>query len=67
MEKKIEDGGSVFPPRLWLEDRPVGHVAGLTKREWFAAMALQGILSNSNAVNKFTKAVDCTCEVTKDR
>jgi len=44
---EINDGGPAFPTdgesqvsaRLW-------HFSGLTKREWYAGMALQGMLSD---------------------
>lgn len=40
---EINDGGPAFPH--W--DGPTGKViSGLSKREWFAGMALQGYLSN---------------------
>lgn len=58
--KKIDDGGPVFPcketmlgvpsdapesVKLWLREFKIPK-AGLTKREYFAGLAMQGILSN---------------------
>jgi hypothetical protein len=35
-----------FPFCVWVGDVHTGHNGGLTKREWFAGMALQGMLAN---------------------
>ena len=41
---EIDSGGTIFPTKYGTGD--VGfHSLGLTKREWFAAMALQGLIS----------------------
>ena len=46
---EIDDGGPAFPH--W--DGPGGKcISGVTKREYFAAMALQGILHKSDYVAK---------------
>lgn len=39
MTDKIKDGGSAYP-------RPFGFESGMSIRDWFAGMALQGICSN---------------------
>ena len=54
---EIDSGGTVFPTKYGTGD--VGfHSLGLTKREYFAAMALQGILANSSVdVKKFNAVV----------
>jgi hypothetical protein len=46
---------SVFPfiELNEITGKPFDQQFGLTKREHFAAMAMQGILSNSNQVEKF--------------
>lgn len=36
-----------FPTDYWMDENQTGTVPGLTKREYFAAMALQGLLANS--------------------
>lgn len=47
-EREIDDSGSAFPivDHISAEDRSVDY--GLTKREWFAGKALQGMLASSN-------------------
>lgn len=42
-EKKISDGGPAFPVKKWREE---GHYEGLSIRDWFAGMALQGMVAN---------------------
>lgn len=49
MTDKINDGGPVFPSGDFQNMEPLN---GLTKREWFAGMALQGMLADSNDVPK---------------
>lgn len=55
MSEKINDGGPAFPvterQELWMEKW-----GGLTKREWFAGMALQGIMGNSVLQGAFATA-----------
>ena len=41
MTDKINDGGAAFP----YSDSQVGFQKGVTKREYFAGIALQGLLS----------------------
>lgn len=41
---KIEDGGSAFPVTVPLEFQFVN--GGMSLRDWFAGMALQGLLAN---------------------
>ena len=41
MADKINDGGPAFPP---MHD-PQTHVSGMSLRDWFAGMALQGMLA----------------------
>ena len=43
------DGGPAFP-----HGRPYDTAHGLTKREYFAAKALQGLLANPNHDGKFS-------------
>ena len=42
-EKQIDDGGPAFP------SHPDSAYAGMTLRDWFAGMALQGLLTNNYA------------------
>lgn len=37
---------AAFPTDLYSGGQPVAHMRGLSKRELFAAMAMQGLLSN---------------------
>jgi hypothetical protein len=39
---------NVFPENMYSNEVLFGQVAGSSKRELFAAMAMQGLLSNSN-------------------
>jgi hypothetical protein len=39
---------NVFPENMYDNEVLYGQAAGLTKRELFAAMAMQGLLSNSH-------------------
>ena len=50
MSEKLKDGGPAFPLQesLWQNGMPFD-ANGLTKREWFAGMALQGYLAGRNA------------------
>lgn len=46
--KKVDDGGPAFPVYTQI----LGQTSlGLSKREWFAGMALQGIISGCYAGN----------------
>jgi len=40
----INDGGYAFPSTPYVGD----HLRGMSLRDWFAGMAMQGALSNSN-------------------
>ena len=46
---EIDSGGPAFP--MSHEQKQTG-VWGLTKREWFAGMALQGLLANPSTILK---------------
>ena len=46
---EIASGGPAFP--MSHEQKQTG-VWGLTKREWFAGMALQGLMANRSAIVK---------------
>ena len=47
------DGGPAFSaPKECHVDHRTGEPTGLTKREWFAGMAMQGILANPSCVFK---------------
>ncbi len=52
-EIKIIVSQSAFPQKI---EHPDGDIftRGLTKREYFAAMAMQGMLSNNNNITYFT-------------
>ena len=48
---KIYDGGSAFP----LATGPCNnHAQGMSLRDWFAGMALQGIMGNRSLVDTFS-------------
>lgn len=42
---EIDSGGNAFPYCVWVGDYHNGHNTGMTLRQWFAGMALQGALS----------------------
>ncbi|MTJ56016.1 hypothetical protein FJR38_26880 [Anabaena sp. UHCC 0253] len=42
-----EKDDPVFPEDNYYDEHRIGQVLGLTKREYFAAMALQGIMANA--------------------
>lgn len=44
---EIKDGGAAFPYCVWVGDHHNGHNTGMSMREWYAGMALQGMLTNS--------------------
>lgn len=55
---EINSGGNAFPYCVWVGDHHNGHNTGMTLRQWFAGMALQGILANSSVdVKKFNAVV----------
>lgn len=41
---EINSGGNAFPYCVWVGDHHNGHNTGMTLRQWYAGMALQGIL-----------------------
>ena len=46
---KIDDGGPAFPTDSEQQIGPNSyHVVGMSLRQWYAGMALQGILANNN-------------------
>jgi hypothetical protein len=45
MNEKIVGNGPAFPSCQWYGDSHSGHTLGLSKREYFAAQALQGFFS----------------------
>lgn len=51
---EIEDGGPAFPSEQGETSKGWNQTyeAGLTKREWFAGMALQGLLANPSTILK---------------
>jgi hypothetical protein len=62
---EINDGGPAFPTDGESQvSALVWHFSGLTKREWFAGMALQGHLSNPAttehpAFDRLSLSVEC--------
>ena len=48
----MKDGGPAFPvPAELCQDLTVQEQRGMTLRDWFAGMAMQGFCSNPNASN----------------
>lgn len=47
---EIKDGGAAFPYCVWVGDHHNGHNTGMSMREWFAGMALHGILQLHGSV-----------------
>ena len=43
---EIDSGGPAFPYCVWVGDHHNGHNTGMSLRDYFAGMALQGYLSN---------------------
>jgi hypothetical protein len=63
---EIKDGGAAFPYCVWVGDHHNGHNTGMSLRDWFAGMALSGILSNPTTVpSKLFKTSDgfMNCEM----
>jgi hypothetical protein len=52
MNKEIDDGGPAYPNVSLDHHGFVGRDTGLTKREWFAGMAVQGILADGETGTK---------------
>ncbi len=49
MSNKIDTGGPAFPTRNEAQIGPISyHYEGMTLRDYFAAKAMQGILSNAS-------------------
>jgi len=44
----INDGGTAFPAAQYGFVAPDGHTTGMSLLDWFAGMAMQGMLSNPN-------------------
>lgn len=65
---EIKDGGPAFP-EAYFENDPGGigqgilYYPGLTKREWFAGMALKGLLSNRDYIVQVGKVYDAPTAV----
>lgn len=48
---EIKDGGAAFPYCVWVGDHHNGHNTGMSLRDWFAGMALQGLLSGDPSMS----------------
>ena len=48
---EIDDGGTAFPVEGGPNSQLISHY-GLSKREWYAGMALQGLLANPPTILK---------------
>ena len=47
---EIGSGGTIFPTKGWSSNDGLWvNFVGLTKREWFAGMALQGMIASGDA------------------
>ncbi len=46
---EIDSGGNAFPYCVWVGDHHNGHNTGMTLREWYAGMALQGMIASGDA------------------
>lgn len=49
---EIKDGGPAFPYCVWVGDHHNGHNTGMSLRDYFAGMALQGLLANPSIIQK---------------
>jgi hypothetical protein len=46
-QQQIDDGGTAFPSSQYGFVAPDGHTTGMSLRDWFAGMALQGLTSTA--------------------
>jgi hypothetical protein len=56
-QQPINDGGTAFPSSQYGFVAPDGHTTGMSLRDWFAGMALQGLMAKTN-VQYATAAID---------
>lgn len=47
----MKDGGPAFPNTLKITDADFADLRGLTKREWYAGLAMQGLYASCTTVN----------------
>lgn len=59
---EIDSGGNAFPYCVWVGDHHNGHNTGMSKREWYAGMALQGLLANPSVILKQTDIPELSFE-----
>jgi hypothetical protein len=59
---EINSGGNAFPYCVWVGDHHNGHNTGMTLRQWFAGMALQGLLANPSVILKQTDIPELSFE-----
>ena len=63
----IKDKGDflAFPNCIWVGDHHAGHSTGMTLRDWFAGMAIQGILANPD-ISEAASKVNLSTRIFRD-
>ena len=63
MSDKIDNGGYVYPPSFKIVKKPYEEawpepINGITRRDWLAGLAMQGMLSNCEMSYDFAGAAE---------
>ncbi len=54
-QKQKDDGGFVYPSHEHIGEK---NIAGITRRDWLAGLAMQGLLSNHEAISALKRMVE---------